>query len=132
MFIFLWLTCCSDPGEDPTLPIFHGYAIGGMVFPQDLHTAAPACRRDAVRVVPRPVPDQNSIIILGIYLEKKNKTSLYWFFSHLSYFLCLCVCGVHLLTMADMTLTTLTGSPRPDGGISLFSRMNRHASRIPS
>lgn len=36
------------------------------------------------------------------------------------------------LTMADMTLTTLTGSARPDAGMSLFSRINRHASRIPS
>lgn len=35
-------------------------------------------------------------------------------------------------TMAERTLTTLTGSPRPDGGMSLFSRINRHASRTPS
>lgn len=35
-------------------------------------------------------------------------------------------------TMADMTLTKLTGSARPDAGMSLFSRINRHASRTPS
>lgn len=34
--------------------------------------------------------------------------------------------------MADMTLTTLTGSPRPAEGVSLLSRRKRHACRIPS
>lgn len=36
------------------------------------------------------------------------------------------------LTMAEMTRTTLTGSPHPDGGVPLFSRTKRHTARIPS
>lgn len=49
---FQLLTCCSDPREDPALSIFHRLPICGMVFPQDLHTAAPRRGRDAVRVIP--------------------------------------------------------------------------------
>ncbi len=39
---------------------------------------------------------------------------------------------VAALTMAEMTRTTLTGSPLPEGGTSLLSSTNRQASRIPS
>lgn len=37
-----------------------------------------------------------------------------------------------VLTMAEMTRTTLTGFPLPEGGTSLLSSTNRQASRIPS
>lgn len=35
-----------------------------------------------------------------------------------------------VLTMADMTRTTLMGSPHPDGGVPLFSSRKRHVVRI--
>lgn len=64
------LTCCSDAGEDPALSIWHRCSIGWVVFPQDLHAAAPRRGRHPIRVIPGPVPYQNSKVILSIDLEE--------------------------------------------------------------
>lgn len=66
------LTCCGDSRKDPALSIFHRFPTGGVVFPQDLYTAAPRRRRDAVRVIPWPIPHQNAKVVLDVYLKRST------------------------------------------------------------
>lgn len=75
------LTCCHDPGEDPALSICHRCSIGWVVFPQDLHAAAPRRWRHPFRVIPGPVPYQNSRVILSIDLEE-GMQSIRFKFNH--------------------------------------------------
>lgn len=73
----LIVTCCGDPREDPALSVWHRRRIGGVVFPQDLHAAAPRGGRDSIRVISGPVPHQDSKVILSVYLEKHCMTVNY-------------------------------------------------------